>query len=180
MMRGLAVRQRALALVDGRDGSTLLPRGGSSHGDDRYVPLYEANMIHQFDHRWATFDGDGETDHNATLAQKRDPYFEPTPRYWISDDEVTERLRSKSWTRGWLTGFRDIALRSVERTVIAAALPRSGVGHTAPLFFIGGGLGAWAALLGNLTSLTLDFTARLKVGGTHLTYSYLKQFPVLH
>ena len=36
-----------------------------------------------------------------------------------------------------------------------------------------------AALLGNLCSLVLDYCARVKVGGTHLTYSYLKQLPVL-
>jgi hypothetical protein len=34
-------------------------------------------------------------------------------------------------------------------------------------------------LLGNLLALVLDFVARVKVGGTHLTYGYLKQFPVL-
>jgi hypothetical protein len=36
-----------------------------------------------------------------------------------------------------------------------------------------------AALLGNFGALLLDFCARVKVGGTHLTYGYLKQFPVL-
>ena len=37
----------------------------------------------------------------------------------------------------------------------------------------------WAALLANLNSLVLYYLARQKVGGTHLTYGYLKQFPVL-
>jgi hypothetical protein len=36
-----------------------------------------------------------------------------------------------------------------------------------------------AALIGNLNSLTLDYLARQKVGGTHLTYGFLKQFPIL-
>ncbi len=36
-----------------------------------------------------------------------------------------------------------------------------------------------AALLACLDSLVLDYIARQKVGGTHLTYGYLKQFPVL-
>ena len=31
------------------------------HSDGRrYVPLYEAKMIHHYDHRWATYDGDDE------------------------------------------------------------------------------------------------------------------------
>jgi hypothetical protein len=33
-------------------------------------------------------------------------------------------------------------------------------------------------LLGNLDCITLDYVARQKVGGTHLTYGYLKQLPV--
>lgn len=36
-----------------------------------------------------------------------------------------------------------------------------------------------AALLGNLNALVLDFVARLKVGGTHLTFGHLEQFPIL-
>jgi len=36
-----------------------------------------------------------------------------------------------------------------------------------------------AAKLANWSSLVLDFVARQKIGGTHLTYSYLKQFPIL-
>jgi hypothetical protein len=36
-----------------------------------------------------------------------------------------------------------------------------------------------AALYANLCSFLLDYAARQKIGGTHLTYSYLKQLPVL-
>jgi hypothetical protein len=77
-------------------------------------------------------------------------------------------------------GWRDIALRSVERTVIASVFPKVGVGHTLPLFYLGAEAAAMASLmLALLTSLSLDFIARLSIGGTHLTYSYLKQFAVL-
>jgi hypothetical protein len=86
------------------------------------VPLYEAKMIHQFDHRWATYDGADSRD--ATLPEKADPDFEPTPRYWVPEEEVSDRLTAKGWTPRWLMGWRDIALRSVERTVIATAFPR--------------------------------------------------------
>jgi len=33
--------------------------------------------------------------------------------------------------------------------------------------------------LANINSLVFDFVSRAKLGGTHLTYSYLKQLPVL-
>jgi hypothetical protein len=50
-------------------------------------------MIHQFDHRWATYDGTDSRD--ATLAEKVDPCFEATPRYWVPEAEVTTRLAAK-------------------------------------------------------------------------------------
>src|SRR3546814_6899693 len=76
-------------------------------------------------------------------------------------------------------GWRDICRSTDERTVIAAFVPRTAVGHTFPLFFIDPGPQFAAAIVGNLNSLILDFVARQKVGGTHLTSGYLKQFPVL-
>lgn len=54
---------------------------------DRYLPLYEAKMLHQFDHRWATYDGDDARD--VTDEEKRDLNFVAQPRYWVRE-EVTE------------------------------------------------------------------------------------------
>ncbi len=136
-------------------------------------------MIHQFEHRWATYETDGKTSRDATQAERADPRFEPAPRYWVPEADVADRLAAKNWTRGWLMGWRDITNATNERTVISAAFPRAGVGHTAPLFFIGSDTERWAALLANIDSLPLDFVARLKVGGTHLTYGYFKQLPVV-
>jgi hypothetical protein len=144
---------------------------------ERYVPLYEAKMIHQFDHRWATYDGSESRD--VTPAEKNDDNFEPTPRYWVSEHEVTDRLADKGWTHRWLMGWRDIARSTDERTVIFSAMPRTAVGHSCPLAFVEAEPQLVAALLANFDSLSLDFVARLKVGGTHLTYGYLKQFPVV-
>ncbi|ODU43395.1 N-6 DNA methylase [uncultured Aquimonas sp.] len=79
----------------------------------------------------------------------------------------------------WLMGWRDICRSTDERTVIASVIPRLGVGHTLPLLFTEQPATLNAALLGNWCSLTFDYVARTKVGGTHLTYGYLKQFPVL-
>ncbi|WP_245542161.1 Eco57I restriction-modification methylase domain-containing protein [Rubellimicrobium thermophilum] len=148
-------------------------------GTTRYVPLYEAKMIHQFDHRWAGYANNGTDTADIGLAQKADPGFEPAPRYWVPKDEVDERLAAKGWTRGWLMGWRDITNATNERTVIATVFPRVGVGHVLPLFFVDAEARKWASLVGNLCSLSLDFVARQKVGGTHLTYGYIKQFPIL-
>ncbi|EED38926.1 hypothetical protein SSKA14_1941 [Stenotrophomonas sp. SKA14] len=152
------------------------------------LPLYEAKLIHQFDHRWATYDKDGSS-RDVTLAEKTCSDFTVTPRYWVNRTEVEERLCKRDrdgsvtwqWEQDWLMGWRDIALRSVERTVIASVMPRVGVNHKTPLWFAKSSPSVEhsAALLGNFNSLALDYVARQKIGGTSLTYFYLKQFPFL-
>lgn len=287
------------------------------------LPLYEAKLIHQFDHRWATYTPDGNS-RDVTPAEKADPAFSVTPRYWVQAREVWLRLARlpeglmkalkdgdtqaavlcvtqllfgrylaeqrhthpgmgiypawkafvtqhpyartiaptslgfvgdnppclqplnedylpaeseatvQSYTPGarnatawyatapdaehavltlaadyghlpapeaaladepavltlaerwlqaacpqWLMGWRDITSAHVYRTVIASVVPLVGVGHTMPLFTTTANAQLAACLLGNLCSLVLDYCARVKVGGTHLTYGYLKQFPIL-
>ena len=101
--------------------------------DARYVPLYEAKMIHQYDHRWAGYAENGSDSVDVGLAEKGDPDWEPAPRYWVPEAEVTARLAAKGWTRGWLMGWRDIARATDERTVIASVFPRCAVGNQLPL-----------------------------------------------
>lgn len=55
--------------------------------DERYLPLYEAKMVHQFDHRWATYD-DFTTSRDVTLEEKQNPNFVVQPRYWVKDETV--------------------------------------------------------------------------------------------
>lgn len=143
------------------------------------LPLYEAKMIHQFDHRWATYSADGSSD--VSTAHKQNPAFSVTPRYWVEATEVESRLRDKGWERGWLMGWRDITNATNERTVIAGLIPTVGVGNKMPLFLFGPSIQTRqvAAFYGNLAALAFDFVARQKIGGTTLNYFYLKQFPVL-
>jgi hypothetical protein len=81
----------------------------------------------------------------------------------------------------WLMGWRDITNATNERTVIASVVPRVGVGNNLPLMLFRSDAASslFAALLGNLCSMTFDFVARHKVGGTHLNYFIFKQLPVL-
>jgi hypothetical protein len=162
----------------------VVPSEDSSHRDSssaalspRYVPLYEAKMIHHFDHRWATYDGIESRD--CTAEEKETPTFEVTPRYWVPGDEVRRRLDAQRWTHDWLIGWRDITNATNERTVIFGLIPLVAVGHTAPLMFVGLPAIQAAALVCNLNSLVVDYVARTKLGGTHLSYGYLTQLPVL-
>ena len=141
------------------------------------LPLYEAKLIHQFDHRWATYGEDGNS-RDVTLAEKADPDFVVTPRYWVDESEVAERLKEKGWKRPWLMGFRGITNATNERTVIAAVAPVSGAGNSMPVLVLSKEQypQRYAALLANLCTLAFDFVARQKVGGTNLNFFIFQQF----
>ena len=147
--------------------------------NDQYIPLYEAKLLHQYDHRWATYDGAESRD--CTLEEKRNPNFESTPRYWVPKSEVNNRLEIKGWKHNWMMGIRGITLATNERTVVAGLWPYSGVGNSAHVWIVGSSFSARqiAALYGSLCSLSLDYVARQKVGNTNLNFFYVEQFPIL-
>ncbi|MEY3768350.1 MAG: hypothetical protein RLZZ11_1420, partial [Cyanobacteriota bacterium] len=60
------------------------------------LPLYEAKLIHHYDHRWATYEADGSS-RDATLTEKQDSDFQVGPRYWVERSEVEARLKAQGW-----------------------------------------------------------------------------------
>lgn len=144
---------------------------------EKYLPLYEAKMIHHFDHRWATYDGTKIRD--VASEEKQDPAFVVLPRYWVKEADVQAALARTGWTRRWLLGWRDICRNTDERTVIFGVIPETAVGHTCPLIICSVALERVSLVKANFSCLVLDYCARQKIGGTHLTYNYLNQIPVL-
>lgn len=151
----------------------------SNFGELDEVPLFEGKMIHQFDHRWATYLDDGSDSRDCSTSEKENIDYRPRSRYWVKETEVNSRLSEKDWKRKWLMGWRDITSAHVMRSVIVSVIPKVGVGNTLPLIFTREEPVKASMLLANLNSLILDYVARLKIGGIHLTFSYIKQFPVL-
>ncbi len=154
-------------------------------GEEVFLPLYEAKMIHHFDHRFGTYEGQTEAQANQGKLpelgepEHQDPHEPTLPHYWVPSAEVDDRLAGK-WDHGWLLGWRDICRATDERTVIASVTPRAGVGHTMPLMLLPKATARLApCLLANLSTFVLDYCARQKVGGTHLTYGFLNQLPAL-
>ena len=141
------------------------------------LPLYEGKMIHQFDHRWATYDDGAEDVRDVSLAEKRDVEFELHPRYWIDEKFLDSRF--EQFVPRYLLGWRDVSHPTRLRTVIASVLPVVPVGHTMPLFFTTKEDKLNACLLADFNSLIHDWCARQKMGGVHVTYSYLYQFPTI-
>jgi hypothetical protein len=64
----------------------------------KYLPLYEAKMLHQFDHRFSTYEGATQKQLNVgilpqpSLVQKQDPSYVVQPRYWIAQPAVEEAM----------------------------------------------------------------------------------------
>lgn len=156
----------------------LLLHGNKFFGKARWwLPLYEGKMIHRFDHRWGTYEGDRIRD--CTDDEKRDPCFAPLPRYWVSEDVVEERL-SRFGERRWLIGFRDITNATNEVTSIFSFLPRTAVGNKVPLIFLDESCARLSpCFLANVNSLVFDYVVRQKLGGTTLNFFYLEQVPIL-
>ncbi|MCU1224610.1 MAG: Methyltransferase protein [Edaphobacter sp.] len=151
-------------------------------GDDSpgyHLPLYEAKLIHQFDHRWATYEDDESRD--LTVQEKSDSSLEINPRYWVHERTVQAAASAGGYQFGWFLGFRDITNATNERTIVACALPATAVGHNLSLILLEDTVSAplAAALLGTLCSLICDYVARQKIGGTHLTFFIMEQLPVL-
>jgi hypothetical protein len=172
-----------------------------------FLPLYEAKLFHQFDHRWATYALEGSTWLDTPIRHKKskdgrdepdsrdiqpDEHANPngrvTPRYWLSTSTFEETLVDTDkngnvtwrWDREWLLSWRDISRANNDRTCIATILPRVPVGHTVPLMFPEGVDAKQAAcLIACFNSFIVDYIARQKVSGTHLTYGFVKQFPIL-
>jgi hypothetical protein len=145
---------------------------------DGLIPLYEAKMFHQFDHRWATYTDRGDT-RDLTDQEKGDASFSVQPRYWISQVEVENRLARK-WQKDWLLGWRDICRATDERTVIASILPKSACGDTVLLMFPQvENKKLISCLFANLNNLTFDFAAKQKVAGTHLKFFTMRQLPII-
>jgi hypothetical protein len=132
------------------------------------------------------------TKQRQQVREQREAARQVMAEYPLSEDEaldlrhsrdlrcdVAELIEAKA--PRWLLGWRDVTdARASARTVIASVLPRVGVGHKFPL--MSSSLVTTidlTCLYANLTCFAFDYIARQKIGGTSLTYFYLKQFPVL-
>ncbi|WP_399892157.1 Eco57I restriction-modification methylase domain-containing protein [Streptomyces sp. BBFR51] len=159
-------------------------------GEERMLPLYEAKMLHHYDHRWATYDAGDET-RPLSLEEKDRCDSLVLPRYWVAENDtpsgkcdrngddrtkpgVKNRLSSKGWGHNWLLGWRDVAKVANERTMISALMPAVGVGNKFLLAFSRSPL----LLCATWSSFAFDYAARQNIGGVNLNFFIMKQLPV--
>ena len=151
--------------------------------DASYIPVYEAKMVQAYDHRAASVivkesnwmrQGQKET---TSLVEHADPAFVAVPRWWVDEKNVLARLDGKKHSA--FLGFKDITSPTNQRTMIASAIPWSGVTNHFPLVLTDFDVQHELCLLANLNSLVLDFVCRQKIGGVTLNFFIVEQLPIL-
>jgi len=154
-------------------------------GEEVWLPLYEAKMIGQYDHRFAGiihYSNRARTgEPQETNIQKHlDPNFFPSFRYWINSKEVKNKSEWLNQT-GFIS-YKDITTASSERTFKVTWVPYSGVGNSAPIIQprLDINLVLQSCFLANLNSFVVDYIARQKLGYLHINFFILKQFPILN
>src|SRR4030067_2596828 len=79
------------------------------------LPLMEGKLLHQFDPRFASFEGVPAENRfgrkapttNPSDAQKADPHFCSEPRYWINAAAAQENFARRNVNPRWAFTFRD-------------------------------------------------------------------------
>jgi hypothetical protein len=174
-----------LRLVDYGDHATSLCTGTSalvltSVAPDKY-PVWESKLLHQFNHRYATYLDPGTSHEKVNLLtedQLKDPCCFISTRFSVSNDFFSELVAKPGYDRTWFLAYRDITNTTNERTTIAAAIPRSPAARSSPVLGYDPSFNG-AELLSNLNAFVFDYLSRLKLGGTHMTFSTLTQLPIV-
>ena len=144
--------------------------------------LYESKLMHQFDHRFATFKGVSLNDLRGGQATELDHRLADElslPRFFVPRNMTEDRYARSGWTWQWALALRDITNVTNERTSITCIVPREAAANNLPLILTKFPAAVVACLCANLNSFSLDYVARQKVGGTHINFYLLQQFPVL-
>lgn len=172
-------------------GATLNGNTFTTVDGEIYVPLYEGKMIWHYNHHYGTWTTEGERP-NSINTPSEDELANPDscimPWYWVPLAAVKDRLVKYDkdgnvvweWKHKWLIGFRDVTNATNERTFICSPIPDScGVGHSATLLYAERRTMPGASLCAMMSSLVFDYTTKQKIGGSHASISFVKQFPVL-
>ena len=121
--------------VDLTSAGWRLDGGRFEQDGEVMLPLYEAKMVHHYDHRFGSYEVQSEAQANQGKLPELDHAAHAHPgrvtlsRYWVHEDEVAARLED-TWDGQWLLGWRDIVRAGDIRTVIACIIPRAAVNDT--------------------------------------------------
>ena len=168
--------------------ATLLEKGFKLEGnvfvkgEEKWLPLYEAKMVWQYDHRFGDFCTVTERSNTNLPTTGVDaylnPHYSPFTWYWVNAEEQSKIFGSTIRRKEWLLGFRDVTNSTNARTMVSCIIPSVGVNHKMPLIFTDMSTLQEIQLCSTLNSIVLDYLVREKIGGTSMGYFILKQLPL--
>jgi hypothetical protein len=135
---------------------------------DGMLPVYESKLIHQYDHRYATFEDiskDDKSKGNArlmTVIEKAEPSKYTIPRFYSAKSVAIEKNENWSWLHKWYFDYRYISSSTNERCSISAIIPLSVISNSAYSIFIDN-LNDLLLQLASMNSFWFDFAVRAKV-----------------
>jgi len=143
------------------------------------VCVYEGEYIHQFDHRYATYDVDRVRD--VTDAEHRRPDWEIATRHYLPVDTLKTRLRDVAgYDPQWILVLRRQARASDAVTAISAVVPSAAVEGSLSAFFPVAQHGlVTAAICANLNSFIFNFLLRLRQSGANVNKGVYEQIPLI-
>lgn len=147
------------------------------------LPIYEGKFIHQFNGRYAGFNGMSEDARYRSKSkakefdttQLKDPNYIPESRFFI-DSEKWEKLSHKYGSPEFMLCWRSLTSPTNQRTCIATILPF--IPASQSVQFLTSNLKSLLLLCGLFNSYTFDFLVRKMISGIDLTQTVLKQIPV--
>lgn len=152
-----------------------------TNNSESHEPLYEQNLMHAYDHRFASFrhfNGTISSDESVYLTpeQHNEPDEVAIPRYWISSDSLDDRWKQKAISKSWMLAFRQSARTVDSRTGIFCALPRLACGHSihiADIRLPEPRMGL--PRLAEWNSFCWDYLFRQSLGGNNTSFFVIKQ-----
>jgi hypothetical protein len=151
-----------------------------SRGDERYLPLLEGKMIHLWNPRYGTYEGQTRPQANKGVipvvdeSRLVDPDYVPRPKYWLAEAHVAH-----SWAGdcNWALAFRDIG--PLERTFLVTVVPQTAVGHTLPLIHLPAtGSSAAPLFISVASSFLADYAMRQRTPKGRMSFFILKQLAI--
>ncbi|MBB1076042.1 restriction endonuclease [Rhodoferax sp. 4810] len=152
--------------------------------DSLALPLFEGKMVQMYDHRAADVVVHSANlmraaqPENISTLEKTLPDRYPQPQYFVDATLIPEALRFD-----WALGFKQVTAPTNARSMIAALVPRSGIGHSMSIVLPDEWTSATQTVLplflANLNSYALDYLGRQKLQGQNYSLYILEQLPVI-
>jgi hypothetical protein len=169
-------------------------RSGAAYntGLQRYIPLMEGKLLHQFDPRFASFErtpassrfGRKPATWNPDEGTKQNMSYDVEARYWIGADAAEANLQRRGLSDGYALAFRDTTnVVSNFRTAVAAVVGSWCFNYKAPNLVsqssdIRERAVDVALACALMNSFAFDYIVRQKFFGANLTKSILDQIAV--